>query len=161
MPSPTNKRIAIASLAFSASAFVTLALNEGYSPTAYIPVKGDVPTIGFGTTQNVHMGERTTPIQAMQTTLKDVNKYEKQVKECVHVPLTQGEYDAYVDFTYNVGPYAFCHSTLVNLLNQKDYDGACRQLLRWDMFHGRVLPGLAARRWEEYRRCVGDPNVLP
>lgn len=154
-----NKRVAIASLVFSAGAFVTLAMNEGYSPVAYIPVKGDVPTIGFGNTHNVHLGERTTPIQAMQTTLKDVGDVEKEVKQCVTVPLTQGEYDAYIDFTYNVGGYAFCHSTLVQLLNQKNYDGACRQLLRWDMFHGKVLPGLAARRWQEYRRCIGDNNV--
>lgn len=149
-----NKRVAIASLVFSAGAFVTLAMNEGYSPVAYIPVKGDVPTIGFGNTHDVHLGERTTPIQAMQTTLKDVGDVEKEVKQCVTVPLTQGEYDAYIDFSYNVGGYAFCHSTIVKELNERHYESACKHILDWDKFHGKVLRGLADRRQREYHQCT-------
>lgn len=155
MPLKTNNRIIVAALVFSASAFVTLTTNEGYSPVAYTPVKGDVPTIGFGTTKNVHIGERTTPIEAMQTTLKDVNQYEKEIKQCIKVPLTQGEYDAYVDLSYNIGPGAFCSSTLVHKLNRSDYDGACSEILKWNRFHGRVLPGLTKRRQQEYKTCKG------
>jgi lysozyme len=142
-------------LAFSATALITLAVNEGFSDHAYIPVKGDVPTIGYGTTDGVKMGDRTTPIEALKALNRDVAKYENDIKKCIHVPISQHEFDAYVDFAYNVGPRAFCDSTLNRLLNQQQYDLACRQLLRWDRFNGRVLEGLAKRRQEEYQRCMG------
>ena len=49
-------------------------------------------------------------------------------------------------------------STLVRLLKQAphDYLGACKQILRWNMAGGRVLPGLVKRREAEYRMCMGD-----
>ena len=48
----------IGAMVLSAAALVGLALHEGYSDKAIIPVKGDVPTIGFGTTGGVKMGDR-------------------------------------------------------------------------------------------------------
>ena len=50
-------RHAVAALVLSASAFVGLLTAEGYRSEAYIPIKGDVPTIGFGTTEGVQLGE--------------------------------------------------------------------------------------------------------
>ena len=54
-----------AALTLSASALVGIALHEGYRDTAYIPVPGDVPTISFGTTEGVKMGDRITPPKAL------------------------------------------------------------------------------------------------
>lgn len=149
-------RTTVAALSLSAAAFVGLLVHEGYRETAYIPVVGDVPTIGFGTTEGVKPGERTTPVQAVQRALRDSSKFEGAIKRCVKVPLHQYEYDAYVSLAYNIGDGAFCGSTLVRLLNQQQYEAACSQILRWDQFKGRPLPGLTKRRQEEYRKCIGQ-----
>ena len=150
-------RIAISALALSASALVGIAVHEGYSPVAYRPVPGDVPTIGFGTTDGVKMGDRTDPVQALTRKLADVQRFEGALKRCVRVPLHQHEYDAFLSLAYNIGPGAFCGSTLVRLLNQGQYREACDQILRWDRLQGAPLRGLTLRRQAEHRQCLGAP----
>jgi lysozyme len=149
-----NRR-ALAGIALSATTLVGIALHEGYRDTAYIPVPGDVPTIGFGTTGGVKMGDKITPPQALVRALQDVQKFEGALKQCVKVPLHQYEYDAYVSLSYNIGSGAFCKSTLVKKLNAQDYEGACKEILRWDNFKGQPLKGLTIRREKEYRQCIG------
>lgn len=149
-------RIPIAILSLSASTLVALALHEGFREDAYIPVQGDVATIGFGTTENVSIGDKITPERALVRLLNDANKFELAIKDCVKVPLYQHEYDAYLSLTYNIGPRAFCNSTLVKKLNQQDYLGACQQILKWDKFRGKPLRGLTKRRQEEYKKCLGS-----
>jgi lysozyme len=149
-------RIAVAALSFSAAAFVGLLNLEGYEEVAAIPVKGDVPTLGFGTTQGVKLGERTTPVKAVNRALSDVQKYEGAVKRCVTVPLYQHEYDAYLSLAYNIGLTAFCKSTLVKYLNAEKYPEACREILKWNKFKGKPLRGLTIRRQAEYRQCMGQ-----
>lgn len=151
-----NVRFPISVLALSASALVGIAVHEGYRGEAYEPVKGDVPTIGFGTTEGVEMGDRITPERALVRLLNDANKFEKAVRRCAPVPMHQFEFDAYVSLTYNIGEGAFCKSTLAKKLNAGDYEGACKQILRWDRFKGKPLPGLTKRRMEEYQKCLGS-----
>lgn len=148
-------RTQLASLTLSAAALVGIALHEGYSDKAYIPVPGDVPTIGFGTTQGVKPGDTITPPKALQRAFQDVQQFEGAIKRCVTAPLHQHEYDAYISLSYNIGQTAFCSSTLVRKLNAQDYEGACRQILRWDRFKGQPLPGLTKRRQDEFKRCMG------
>ncbi len=148
-------RTQLASLSLSAAALVGIALHEGYRDRAYTPVPGDVPTIGFGTTQGVKLGDTITPPKALQRALQDVQQFEGAIKRCVTVPLHQHEYDAYTSLTYNIGQTAFCGSTLVRKLNAQDYEGACKQILRWDRFKGQPLPGLTKRRQDEFKQCMG------
>ena len=159
-----SPRAAIAALSLSAAALVGLALHEGYSARAIIPVPGDVPTIGFGTTEGVQPGDTITPPKALERALNDVQKYEGALKRCVTVPLHQYEYDAYVDLAYNIGPTAFCGSTLVKKLNAEDYPGACAEILRFRFFkkqdcalpqYKRICGGLWTRRQAENQRCLG------
>lgn len=131
-------------------------MKEGYSDSAIIPVPGDVPTLGFGTTEGVKMGDKITPPQAVARALQDASKYEGALKTCVKVPLHQYEYDAYVSLAYNIGPSAFCNSTLVRKLNTEDYEGACNEILRWDFFRGKPLRGLTIRRQAEHKTCMGN-----
>lgn len=149
------KRASIATLFLSASAFVGMAMHEGYSDKAIVPVPGDVPTIGFGTTEGVKSGDRTTPPKALARALRDVGKFEGALKQCVTVPLHQHEYDAFVSLSYNIGSGAFCGSTLVKKLNAGDYVDACAEILKWDKFKGKTLPGLTKRRQDECRLCDG------
>jgi lysozyme len=145
----------IATISLSATALVALLLHEGYRENAYTPVAGDVPTIGFGTTTGVKLGDRTSPEKALTVAMRDVQAFEGAIKECVTVPLHQYEYDAYTSLAYNIGSNAFCQSTLVRKLNTQDYVGACNQILRWDQFKGKPLAGLTKRRQEEYKKCLG------
>jgi len=149
----TFSRKDIAAISLSASALVAIALHEGYKENAYVPLAGDMPTIGFGTTTGVKLGDKTSPEKALQAALRDIQKFEGALKQCVKVPLTQGEYDAYISLSYNIGSGNFCSSTLVKKLNGQDYEGACQEILRWDKFKGQRLPGLTKRRQEEYLKC--------
>jgi lysozyme len=148
-------RTGVAALALSAAGLVHIVMNEGYKEAAYIPVPGDVPTIGFGTTEGVKLGDKITPQKALERSLSDMGKYEGAVKKCVKVPLYQREYDAYTSLTYNIGTGAFCGSTLVKKLNAGDYVGGCEAILSWDKFKGKPLAGLTKRRQAEYRMCIG------
>lgn len=148
-------RLPLVALRLSAVALVSIAGWEGYKSVAYIPVPGDVPTIGFGTTKDVKMGDTIDPVTALQRKIRDVEKFEGAIKQCVHVPLAQHEYDAYLSLAYNIGSGAFCRSTLVRKLNAQDYEGACKEILRWDKFKGKPLQGLTNRRQAEYKQCMG------
>jgi lysozyme len=147
-------RLKIAALSLSASALVGIAGWEGYSGNAYQDIV-NVWTIGFGTTKGVKSTDKIDPVKALQRKLDDVKQFEGALKQCVKVPLHQHEYDAYLSLAYNIGPTAFCNSTLVRRLNQEQYDLACREILRWDKAGGKVVRGLTLRREAEYRQCMG------
>jgi len=149
-------RSEITSLSLTASLLVGIALKEGYAPVATEPVKGDVATYGFGTTENVKLGDKISVERALILLLNDANKKQTKLKECVKVPLYQYEFDAYTSLSYNIGTGAFCNSTLVKKLNVYDYEGACKEILKWKMFKGKTLLGLTKRRQEEYRMCIND-----
>lgn len=147
-------RLKPAAMTLSASALVAIACYEGYSSIAYTPVKGDVPTIGWGTTSGVKAGDTITPTQALVRLNRDAQLAKAGLEKCVSAPLTQSELDVYVSFSYNIGTASFCKSTLVKKLNAGDYDGACAELKRWVYFQGKRLPGLVSRREDEYQRCM-------
>lgn len=154
-------RATITALTLAASTLVGLALKEGYTGGAVIPVPGDVPTKGFGTTKHadgtpVRMGETTTPQRALVDLLRDADKFAQAVRRCAPVPMYQYEFNAYVSFTYNVGEGAFCKSTLARKLNAGDYAGACSELLKWDKVGGNTVRGLTLRRQAEYQECIGS-----
>lgn len=151
-------RVKTTALSLSAAALVAIAVHEGYRDEAYVPVRGDRPTIGFGDATGVQMGDRTDPVRALIRLNQHVDRFQTELRACIgDVPLHQWEWDAYVSWTYNVGSGAACSSTLVRKLKQTppDYAGACRELLKWDKFQGRALPGLTKRRKDEYARCMG------
>lgn len=148
-------RTKLASLVLSALALVGIATHEGYNDNAYTPIPGDKLTLGFGTTEGVKPGDKTDPVKALQRTMRDIEAKESAVKKCVKVPLYQHEYDAYITLAYNIGVSNFCGSTLVKKLNVQDYEGACKEILRWDRAQGRIVKGLTIRRQAEYRQCIG------
>lgn len=145
----------------TASAIGLIASFEGFRNDAYLPHKDDVPTIGYGQTyyadgRKVRMGDYISEKEA-RTQLGELVKrdFVAKIAECVDVPLTEGEFTAYVSLAYNIGSGAFCKSTLVKKLNAEDYDGACKEILRWNRSGGRVMQGLVKRRQAEYGLCIG------
>ena len=148
-------RLAVGALAVSAATLVGIATHEGYRSEAYKDTVG-IPTIGYGETAGVRMGDKTTPERALVQLLESTEKHADAIRQCIHVPLYQHEFDAYVSLAYNIGTGAFCKSTLVKKLNQGDYTGACEEIRRWNKTGGKVLPGLVKRREAEYRMCMGE-----
>lgn len=153
-------RKSIIAIVVSTAGIGGIALHEGFRENAYIPIPGDKVTIGYGSTtyedgSKVKMGDKITRQKAEELLGNKVNMFERQVKSCVKVPLAQNEYDAFVSLTYNIGGQAFCSSTLVKKLNTYDYEGACNEILKWDKFRGKPLPGLTKRRQQENKQCLG------
>ena len=147
-------------LVLSAAVLATIAGYEGYKSAAYIPVPGDVPTIGYGTTRYedgsaVKLGDRVTPERARILLQHDASAFARAVQRCAPVPMHQHEFDAFTSLAYNIGEGAFCRSTLAKKLNALDYAGACREILKWDKFQGQPLRGLTLRRQKEYQLCIG------
>lgn len=110
---------------------------------------GGVWTIGWGHTQNVYSGMTCTQSQADAWLLSDMVDAENAVRHLVKVALTQEEYDALVDFTFNVGAGNFAHSTLLALLNAGNYSAAAEQFERWHHVNGKDCAGLMRRRLAE------------
>lgn len=146
-----------ATLTASALVVGSIAGYEGYRTHAYQDVVG-VWTIGYGITGGVKRGDQTDPVRAVQALTRTIDEKAREAAKCIaDVPLHQYEFDAYVSFAYNVGTPAFCGSTLVRKLKATppDYAGACREVLRWVYAGDQQPAGLARRRAEEYRRCMG------
>lgn len=123
-------RTHVGALTLSAAALVALVSHEGYTDRAVIPVKGDVPTVGFGSTYRddgtpVRMGDAITPPQALKRALTHIQKDEHGLRACVDGPMTQGEYDVLVDFAYQYGTATACKSSMVRLINAGRYPEAC------------------------------------
>lgn len=113
---------------------------------AYWDPTGKVWTIGYGHTHGVEEGDICTPQMANAYLLSDVACAVYTVKYYIDVELSQEQFDALVDFCFNVGSGNFGHSTLLELLNKKDWLGAFKEFSKWDISGGKILPGLRNRR---------------
>jgi lysozyme len=80
---------------------------------------------------------------------KDLARFESGVLRLIKVPMTQGQFDALVSFSFNVGLGNLQNSTLRMKLNRGDYEGAAEQFLVWTKAGGKVLKGLVIRRTHE------------
>ena len=126
---------------------------EGCKLTAYQDSVG-VWTIGYGWTQPVDGKPIRAGMTINQETAERLLKtglvsYESDVYRLVKVGLTQGQFDALVSFTYNLGARSLSTSTLLRKLNAGDYAGAADEFLRWNKAGGKVLNGLTRRREAE------------
>jgi lysozyme len=79
----------------------------------------------------------------------DLNRFEQGVLRLIKVPLTQGQFDALVSFSFNVGLGNLQNSTLRMKVNRGDFEGASEQFLVWTKAGGKVLKGLVTRRTDE------------
>lgn len=122
---------------------------EGFRGVAYIPVPGDRPTIGYGFTNGVQMGDTMTRAEADARLLRELWPYENAVTTgCTNQP-NQNEFDAMVLLCFNIGIAAFLKSTVLRAHNTGNHQAAARAFGLWDKSSGRVYPGLTKRRAEE------------
>ena len=111
---------------------------------------GGVWTIGYGSTGlDIKEGVVWDQKDCEQRIFIDLLMIEKDIEALVKVPLTANQVTALSSFIYNVGYGAFNRSTLLKKLNEKDYEGAASELLRWNKDNGKVVKGLSFRRAKE------------
>ena len=133
---------------------------EGCKLTAYQDSVG-VWTIGYGWTQPLDGKPIRAGMTIKQETAERLLKtglvsYESDVSRLVKVGLTQGQFDALVSFTYNLGARSLSTSTLLRKINAGDYAGAADEFLRWNKAGGKVLKGLTRRREAERALFLGQ-----
>lgn len=137
---------------------------EGLYLNAYLCPAG-VPTIGYGHTAGVKMGQTITTAQADDLLQADLTAAAAQVDKLVTVPLTPQQRGALASFVFNLGAGSLQSSTLLRLLNQGDYEGAAGQFGRW--VYATVngvktqLPGLVKRRAAEADLFEDSTAPLP
>src|SRR4030095_3773150 len=123
---------------------------EGYSPIIYKDAAG-YPTIGFG--HLINPGERIEePLlgeAAERLLLQDIKPKAAAVNARVSVPLFQGQFDAIVSWTYNLGEGALKSSTMLKKINAGQHEQVPGQMKRWNRAGGKVLKGLERRREAE------------
>lgn len=125
---------------------------EGFSPTIYTCPAG-YPTIGYGHVVLAHEREQfaagLTPAEATELLRKDVRIAERAVLRLVSVSLTDGQFDALVSFTFNLGAGALQRSTLRRKVNRGEHESVLAELMKWVWAAGKRMPGLVRRRKAE------------
>jgi len=135
---------------------------EGFSPTIYICPAG-YPTIGYG---HVVRGDERDLFadgineeEARDLLQRDVRWAERGVLRLIDVPLTDGQFDALVSFTFNLGTGALQRSTLRRKVNREEHAQVPREFMRWVWADGRRMKGLIKRRAAEARSYSSEIPV--
>lgn len=138
---------------------------EGFRSCPYIPIKGDVPTIGYGSTRGVTMDTPCITKEQGQKLLSE-EVYEYMVKFNRLMPQGAWEYlnayinSAFTDLSVNVGWTGAAKSTAARRLSVGNIEGACYAITWFNKSGGRVIQGLVNRRSEARLLCRGDLSVI-
>lgn len=165
-------RTAIAILTLSAAGFAGIVAREGYTDKAVIPIPGDVPTVGFGSTVKedgspVTMQDTITPPKAVRLSVSHIAKDEPQLRKCFgyETQMYQHEWDAFVRLAHNVGPGKVCKSSIVEKVQRGDYRHACDTILDFKYAVGKDCSirsngcyGVWLDRLTTHQICLGAMN---
>lgn len=163
-----KQRIAVAALTLSAAGFATWQASEGFTDRAVIPTKGDVPTIGHGSTKYedgrpVRMGDKITRERAEVLARNLMTQDERRFAASLPgVKLHQAEFDVYMDFVGQFGIGNWRGSSMRKRLLAGEYSGACNALLLYKYSAGydcstpgnKRCGGVWARQLERNHKCL-------
>ncbi|WP_439271845.1 lysozyme [Pseudochrobactrum sp. HB0163] len=125
---------------------------EGFEPEIYLDAAG-LPTIGYGHLLRPGEAEMFTggisEAAGEALLIKDVGIAERAVLRLIKVSLTDGQFDALVSFTFNLGSGALQRSTLRRKVNREEHEEVPAEFMRWVWAGGRKLRGLVRRRAAE------------
>ena len=139
----------MANFKYSSTGLALTKQFEGCELKAYQDQVG-VWTIGYGHTgTDVKKGLTITEEQASILLAADVAWAVTCVNKSVKVAINQNQFDALVDFVFNLGCANLGQSTLLRLLNEGQYSDAAKEFLRWNRAGGKVVAGLTRRRQAE------------
>lgn len=151
---PSNSRLK-KSGALMAAAVALVGAWEGVRTVAYRDIVG-IPTVCFGETRGVKMGDRYT-IGECRAMLGDaLVEFETAMRKCLTNPdsIPDKSYVAFLSLSYNIGTGAFCGSTVARRANAGDIKGACNAIPAWNRAGGKIVEGLVNRRAEEQKICL-------
>ena len=148
---PENKRKA----GWIALAVAAVGAYEGLRTEAYEDIVG-VPTICYGETRDVHLGQHASKAQCDEQLSARLVEFNDGVNACVKVPLPDTRRASFVSLAYNIGTASFCKSSVVRLINAGDVAGACASMLLYNRAGGKVIPGLTKRRAKERELCLAE-----
>ncbi|HUB28844.1 MAG TPA: lysozyme [Terracidiphilus sp.] len=143
----------------SAAGLELIKTSEGFRAKTYLDLAGN-PTIGYGHRLTSHecYPNGICDTEADMLLRRDVREAEQAVDRLVRVPLSQGQFDALVDFVFNLGSGRLAASTLLRDLNAGRLASAADQLLLWDHSGDREIAALKARRAAEFRLWTSAPK---
>jgi GH24 family phage-related lysozyme (muramidase) len=164
-----KQRVAVSLLAISAGGFSAWKAHEGFTDTAIIPTKGDVPTLGYGSTHygdgtRVKMGDKITREQADVLARKLMKKDELFLQKSLNgtVKLYQEEFDVYLDFIGQYGQANWTGKSIQKELLKGNYAQACKNLLKYKYSAGydcsipgnKICYGSWERQLDRYGKCM-------
>lgn len=121
---------------------------EGFRASAYLDPVG-IPTIGYGFTKGVRLGDTITRIEAHLRMERELGEYERGVMRACKVEPNQNQFDALVCFAFNVGVAGMSRSSVIKAHNRGDTQAAARAFGLWNKAGGKVFAGLTRRRAAE------------
>lgn len=126
---------------------------EGVELRAYRDIVG-VPTICYGETRGVDMGDVATLEECSTMLAVAVREFATAIAPCLPKTLPDKTRAAFISVAYNIGSGAFCKSSMSRRAKAGDLKGACEALLMWNKAGGRVVKGLVNRRNAERKLCL-------
>jgi lysozyme len=152
---PTAKQIGLAAAGLSAAAILALPgiIREEAMPAVGYRDAVGIPTECAGHTEGAVVGRVSTIDRCLTLAAADADRFDKRIRPCIKVPISDVTRSAFISFSFNVGSTAFCTSTMARRLNAGDVRGACAQFDKWVYAKGRKLPGLVSRRARERAQC--------
>lgn len=126
---------------------------EGLRTTAYRDSVG-IPTICYGETKGVRMGDTKTKAQCDAMFVKRLDEFATKVEGCITRPMSDKTEVAFVSLAYNIGSGGFCSSSVVREYNKGNLKVACNKMELFNKAGGRVLFGLVKRRSAEASLCL-------
>jgi GH24 family phage-related lysozyme (muramidase) len=168
------RRHSVKLVTVSAAFLIALAVSEGYSPTVVTTKADPVPTGGFGSTKNevgqpLKAGEAMPPVRALIVLREHVARDEAAFRASLpDVPLTQGEYDLYMDFVYQYGIGAWRASSIRWYLLARQYRAACDALLEYRKSNGvdcsvpgnKTCRGVWTRQQNRHKKCIAEVEAV-
>lgn len=131
-----------------------IAPAEGLRRVAYSDPVG-IPTICFGETRGVKLGDTATTEQCKAMLETRVERdFLPGVKACTKQPMKDTRLASYTSLAYNVGVETFCKSSVARKWNEGDAQGSCDAMLLYVYAKGIKLPGLVKRREAERALCL-------
>jgi lysozyme len=150
--------------ALAATAVAAVGAYEGLRLAAYRDPVG-VPTVCYGETRGIRMGQKFTKAECDQMLLKALDEFGDGIEKCVpnlkSVP--EKRYVAHLSLAYNIGVGGYCKSSIARLQKAGDDLAACDRFLLYNKAGGRELAGLTKRRKDERAMCrlAGPTTPLP
>lgn len=152
-------------LSWVAAAIAAVAIFEGFSEPAYKDIIG-IPTICYGETKNVHMGDRATRAECDEKLSARLVEFNEGINKCIKVDIPDPVRVGMVSLAYNNGAEAVCSSSIPRKIAAGDLAGACKTILDFNgvcvkrdpvtkkCLEKKVIKGLVNRRKVEYDICM-------